>query len=73
MADTVGVSPPPGIVPNFDNPESIAYRLIVVSVVGPVVTIPMCGLRLYTNRRILRLEIWDDCEFFELGSNGIFD
>ncbi|KAH7067116.1 hypothetical protein FB567DRAFT_259816 [Paraphoma chrysanthemicola] len=59
--DTVGALPaPPGIEPNFENPESIAYRVIIVAVIGPVIAIPICGLRLYTKRYILRNTGWDD-------------
>ncbi|KAH9863557.1 hypothetical protein J1614_009489 [Plenodomus biglobosus] len=53
--------PPPGVVPNFDNPtESIADRVIIVAVVGAVLTIPICLVRLYTKRFILRNVGWDD-------------
>lgn len=59
--DTVGAMPaPPDVTPNFENPESIAYRVIVASVLGPVITIPICLLRLYTKRCILRLVSYDD-------------
>ncbi|KAF2177982.1 hypothetical protein K469DRAFT_601172 [Zopfia rhizophila CBS 207.26] len=54
--DKVGaLPPPPGVTPNFDRPESIAYRVIFAFVLGPVITIPICLLRLYTKRCILRL------------------
>lgn len=62
---TVGASPPPpGVVPNFDNPESIAHRVIIISVLGAVIGIPLCLIRLYTKRRILRNFGWDDCKKF---------
>lgn len=54
--------PPPGAIPKFHDPESIAYRVIIVSVLGPVVAIPLCVLRLYTKRYILRNTGYDDCE-----------
>ncbi|KAF2676341.1 hypothetical protein K458DRAFT_239429, partial [Lentithecium fluviatile CBS 122367] len=40
--------------------ESIAYRVIIASVIGPVITIPICVLRLYTKRYLLRLIGFDD-------------
>lgn len=59
----VGAMPaPPGTVVNFDNPESIAHRVIVISVLGAVIAIPICLVRLYTKRTILRNFGWDDCE-----------
>jgi len=54
--------PPPGVTPNFTNPESIAYRIIIASVLGPVITIPICIVRLYTKKYILRNVGYDDCE-----------
>lgn len=52
--------PPPGVTPNFDNPESIAHRVIIVSVLGAVITIPICAIRLYTKRFILENVGWED-------------
>jgi hypothetical protein len=62
---TVGaMPPPPGVTPNFDNPESIAHRVVVISVLGAAIAIPICLLRLYTKRRILRNFGLDDCKRF---------
>lgn len=59
----VGAMPPPaGVIANFDDPESIAHRVIIVSVLGAVIAIPICFVRLYTKRAILRTFGWDDCE-----------
>ncbi|KAH7335631.1 hypothetical protein BKA66DRAFT_479958 [Pyrenochaeta sp. MPI-SDFR-AT-0127] len=59
--NTVGaMPPPPGVTPNFDNPESITHRVIIASVLGPVITIPICLVRLYTKRCILRRVGYDD-------------
>ncbi|KAH8728278.1 hypothetical protein GQ44DRAFT_702086 [Phaeosphaeriaceae sp. PMI808] len=52
--------PPPGVSSNFQNPESIAYRVIIVSVLGPIIAIPICILRLYTKRYILQNTGYDD-------------
>lgn len=61
-SDTVGAwPPPPGVTPNFINPESIGYRIIVVSVLFPAITIPIVLLRLYTKRYILGVVHPDDC------------
>ncbi|KAL1596133.1 hypothetical protein SLS59_008124 [Nothophoma quercina] len=55
---------PPGVAANFDNPESIAHRVIIISVLGAVFAIPICLVRLYTKRRILRNFGWDDSPKF---------
>jgi hypothetical protein len=61
--ETVGaLPPPPGITPNFDNPESIAYRVIVAAVLGPVIATPLCFVRLYTRRYISQNPGLDDCK-----------
>ncbi|KAH7339211.1 hypothetical protein BKA66DRAFT_544228 [Pyrenochaeta sp. MPI-SDFR-AT-0127] len=58
---TIGAfPPPPGVSPNFHDPKSIAYRVIIASVLGPVVAIPLCVLRLYTKRYVLRNTGYDD-------------
>jgi hypothetical protein len=57
------VPPPPGIVPNFTNPESAAYRLIVGTIVCPAITLVFLLLRLYTKRYILKKLLLDDCEY----------
>lgn len=60
---TIGASPPPpGVIPNFENPESIAYRVMIIAVFGPVIAIPVCCVRIYTKRCILQNLGFDDCE-----------
>ncbi|ORY09604.1 hypothetical protein BCR34DRAFT_368527 [Clohesyomyces aquaticus] len=49
-----------GALPHDGKPESIAYRVIIVAAVGPAITIPICLLRFYTKRSILRLVTIDD-------------
>ncbi|USP75496.1 hypothetical protein yc1106_02770 [Curvularia clavata] len=44
--------------------ESIAYRVIIVSVLGPVLAIPLCAIRVYTKLRILRNTGYDDYAIF---------
>ncbi|KAK4177388.1 hypothetical protein QBC36DRAFT_211791 [Triangularia setosa] len=46
--------PPPGVTPNFENGESIGYRLVIVSVVFPVLALCFLLPRLYTASYILR-------------------
>jgi hypothetical protein len=58
---------PPGVIANFDNPESIAHRVIIISALGAVIAIPICLVRLYTKRAILRTFGWDDCKLLLRG------
>ncbi|KAK3680475.1 hypothetical protein B0T22DRAFT_516383 [Podospora appendiculata] len=52
--------PPPGVTPNFVDPESIASHLIIVAVVFPVATACLLGLRLYTALFIVKRRHLDD-------------
>lgn len=69
MAPTDGVDypgmlpPPPGVTPNFTNPDSMAWRLIVASVLCPVFATLFCLLRFYTARFVVRKIFRDDCKF----------
>lgn len=66
MAPTDGVDypgmlpPPPGVTPNFTNPDSMAWRLIVASVLCPVFATLFCLLRFYTARFVVRKTFRDD-------------
>ncbi|KAI8401268.1 hypothetical protein FOFC_18137 [Fusarium oxysporum] len=61
-SSTVGAyPPPPGVVPNFTNPESIASRVVLAAALSPVFTIPIVLLRLYTSRFIIKCWHLDDC------------
>ncbi|KAM5529033.1 integral membrane protein [Fusarium oxysporum f. sp. phaseoli] len=61
-SSTVGAyPPPPGAVPNFTNPESIASRVVLAAALSPVFTIPIVLLRLYTSRFIIKCWHLDDC------------
>jgi hypothetical protein len=57
----VGTVPPPaGVTPNFANPESIAYRVIITAALWPAFILPIVSLRLYTSGFILRKWHADD-------------
>jgi hypothetical protein len=61
-SSTVGAYPsPPGVVPNFMNPESIASRVVLAAALSPVFTIPIVLLRLYTSHFIIKCWHLDDC------------
>ena len=56
------IPPPPGQTANFVNPESIAVRLIIACVLGPVLSLVLLLLRLYTAWRVAQRVRVDDCE-----------
>lgn len=53
--------PPPGITPNFENPQTIASAIIVIGVVMAVLTVSFVVLRLYSNQHSSRKFALDDC------------
>ncbi|GAB1317874.1 Satratoxin biosynthesis SC1 cluster protein 4 [Madurella fahalii] len=46
--------PPPGVTPNFEDPESISYQLTIVGVVFPVLALCFLIPRLYSAAFIIR-------------------
>ncbi|KAL2186503.1 hypothetical protein L209DRAFT_755200 [Thermothelomyces heterothallicus CBS 203.75] len=62
MSETIipAAPPPPGVTPNFENPESSSHQLIIVSVVFPVFSFFFLIPRLYSASFILRKWHTDD-------------
>jgi hypothetical protein len=55
--------PPPGVIPNFEHPESRGNQVVVtIAVLLPLATLVL-SLRLYTRRMIVRTMGSDDCKF----------
>ncbi|KAH8591910.1 hypothetical protein B0O99DRAFT_718424 [Bisporella sp. PMI_857] len=45
--------PPPGVIPNFEHPESLGYRVVIATaVLFPLATFVLC-LRIYTRAKIV--------------------
>jgi hypothetical protein len=60
---TTGVmQPPPGITPNFVNPESNAQEMYIAAVVPALVVIAIYLLRVYTSWFIIKRWYLDDGE-----------
>ncbi|GAP82405.1 putative integral membrane protein [Rosellinia necatrix] len=60
LSQIPGAKPPPGVIPNFDNPYSLApVCLIVISITLPL-TVVFLGLRLYVRLRVKRTTGADD-------------
>ena len=54
MVVTGPVPPPPGVTPNFENPEQGGRHVIVLGFVGIPITFAFLIMRLYTKARINR-------------------
>ena len=59
-------TPPPGVVPNFDNPPSRALDLYVGMGVCVAVAAVMLALRMYAQFVVTKSPGWDDCETYHL-------
>ncbi len=55
--------PPPGVTPNFENPESIGYQVIIAAFVCPAVAVLFVAMRLYTKKFIFNRFDLDDCKW----------
>ncbi|TDZ99828.1 Satratoxin biosynthesis SC1 cluster protein 4 [Colletotrichum sidae] len=60
--------PPPGVIPNFENPsESLVPQVLVVTILLNVLAIVFCGIRLYTVKVVIhRHQLDDDLIFVAL-------
>ena len=58
-------TPPPGVTPNLDNPESRAIQAHIGMGVCMGVTLVLVVLRMYVKLAINHLCGWEDCESFE--------
>lgn len=62
MSKTPAAPPPPGVTPNFDNPEGSEYEIYSISIaLCLTATLTLMG-RLYTRAVILRAVGLDDCK-----------
>lgn len=54
--------PPPGVVPNFKNPESLADSVIIVNSIFLALMLVFLTIRIYTKQFIAHGLGWDDCK-----------
>jgi len=57
-------TPPPGAIPNFDNPISKAHTVYTISCICLSFATPLMIIRVYTRARIAKPLWWDDCEYY---------
>lgn len=60
---TPSLAPPPGITPNFIDPPSGAYIVVITTVIFLLLTTPLVCLRVFIRHWINRRLWWDDCKF----------
>ncbi len=56
------VPPPPGVIPNFNNPESVYGRVMTAELITLGIALPFVLMRIYTRLFITRAVGWDDCK-----------
>lgn len=56
-------SPPPGVTPNFINPESQGHLVVIVAAITLTFAVLAVLMRIYTRALIVRRLGWDDCEY----------
>ena len=61
-----GLPPPPGVIPNFVNPHSIADAVKVLDVIWIVLATLTTVIRLYTKIYILKAHGWADCMLYSV-------
>lgn len=54
--------PPPGVMPNFNQPESIGYKILITTTTCVPLSLFVLLLRLYTRRFIVRAMGAEDCK-----------
>jgi len=56
------LSPPPGVIPNFENPESRGHLVIIATAILLPITTFILALRIYTRVVLVRYLGSDDCK-----------
>ena len=74
---TPGLKPPPGVIPNFVNPESLRTYWILMMCMCWTFTTLFVALRLYTKLVLTKSHGWEDCmqsihrkEFIQVDATG---
>lgn len=63
LAQLPALQPPPGIQPNFVNPEAIATQTRAATYVALPLMLLFLTLRMYTRLRVTRVVGADDCKY----------
>jgi hypothetical protein len=66
LAHTPAGEPPPGVIPNLDNPPSSGYLLFILGGVGVAVMLVVASLRFYARIVIRKVFKAEDCMTWSL-------
>lgn len=55
-----GGSPPPGVVPDFENPESRVPAIVGVEAAFTAIALIVISIRMYTKLAVMKAWKWDD-------------
>ncbi len=58
-----GLEPPPGVLPNFSDPQSQSVANLACNITCLTVATICVAIRMYTRFVITRSHGWEDCEF----------
>lgn len=62
------LTPPPGIIPHFNEPGGQQIQLLAFAIIDITLPTIFVGLRLWTKLRISKDMGWDDCKHMHLSS-----
>lgn len=65
------LAPPPGVIPNFTNPENRGPTLVIVGAILLGLVVIAMANRAYTKLRIIRKASWDDLTVALAGASAI--
>lgn len=57
------LTPPPGVIPNFVNPDNVFVGYVITVVLCVSTSTLVFWMRMYTKIYILQQTGWEDCEF----------
>ena len=60
--NTPMAAPPPGVIPNFVNPDSRGGETIVTVTICLALMVPFFVMRIYSRAFVTRSLGWDDCK-----------
>lgn len=64
-----GLPPPPGVIPNFVNPYSRGWLIILTIVICLTLTTLLIGIRICTKFLITKSHGWEDCKYIFLSQS----
>ena len=58
-----GLQPPPGVIPNFVNPENYQNKVIAECTIFLTIATIFTAAKLYTRAFIIKSIAWEDCKY----------